>query len=50
MTVSIPYSLVPGSKAKAEEVNANFIALKNGLETLDNSKGKEEGYLFFNKC
>ncbi len=38
MTVSIPYSLVPGSKAKAEEVNANFIALKNGLETLDNSK------------
>lgn len=38
MTVSIPYSLVPGSKAKAEEVNANFVALKNGIDTLDSNK------------
>lgn len=42
MTVSIPYSLVPGSKAKAEEVNANFVALKNGIETLDANKANKD--------
>ena len=42
MTVSIPYSLVPGAKAKAEEVNANFVALKNGLDTLDADKANKD--------
>lgn len=30
--VLIPYSFVPGTKAMASEVNANFIALANGVE------------------
>lgn len=29
----IPYSFTPGSKAKAQEVNANFIALAEGIDT-----------------
>lgn len=29
----IPYSFMPGTKAKADEVNANFIALANTIET-----------------
>ena len=28
----IPYSFIPGTKAKAGEVNANFIALANVIE------------------
>jgi len=32
MTANIPYSFVPGTKAKAEEVNANFIALVDKIE------------------
>ena len=27
----IPYSFIPGTKAKAQEVNANFIALANQI-------------------
>ena len=30
--ILIPYSFVPGTKAMASEVNANFIALANGVE------------------
>ena len=30
--VLIPYSFVPGTKAMASEVNANFIALAQGVE------------------
>lgn len=33
MTIGIPYSFVPGTKAKAEEVNANFISLYNSLDS-----------------
>lgn len=29
---TIPYSFTPGTKAKASEVNANFLALANGLD------------------
>lgn len=29
---SIPYSFVPGTKAKANEVNANFVALADAIE------------------
>lgn len=29
----IPYSFIPGTKAKASEVNANFIALANKIDT-----------------
>lgn len=32
MTYNVPYSFVPGTKAKADEVNANFIYLANGLD------------------
>ncbi len=32
MTSSVPYSFVPGAKAKAEEVNANFIAVLGEIE------------------
>lgn len=32
MTYIVPYSFVPGTKAKADEVNANFIYLTNGLD------------------
>lgn len=36
MTLSVPYSFVPGTKAKASEVNANFNAV---LEQLDETNG-----------
>lgn len=32
MTLSVPYSFVPGAKAKAEEVNANFISVLDKIE------------------
>ena len=32
MTSSVPYSFVPGAKAEAEEVNANFIAVLDEIE------------------
>ncbi len=33
----IPYSFVPGTKAKAQEVNANFIALANSIDSNQSS-------------
>jgi TolA-binding protein len=33
MTYGVPYSFVPGAKAKADEVNANFIEVLNKIET-----------------
>ena len=33
----IPYSFVPGTKAKAQEVNANFIALAQGITETNNT-------------
>ena len=35
MTFSIPYSFVPGTKAKANEVNANFIAVLDEIEQMN---------------
>lgn len=32
MTFGVPYSFVPGTKAKADEVNANFIHVLNKIE------------------
>lgn len=32
MTLSVPYSFVPGAKAKAEEVNANFASILSKIE------------------
>lgn len=32
MTSSVPYSFIPGAKAKAEEVNANFISVLGKIE------------------
>lgn len=34
----IPYSFVPGTKAKAQEVNANFIALAENMTTISANK------------
>lgn len=39
MTLSVPYSFVPGAKAKAEEVNANFISV---LDEIEESNAKIE--------
>lgn len=33
MTYGVPYSFVPGTKAKADEVNANFIEILNKIDT-----------------
>lgn len=38
MTLSVPYSFVPGTKAKADEVNANFIAVLDKIEETDTAK------------
>lgn len=35
MTSSVPYSFVPGTKAKADEVNANFIAVLDRIEQVN---------------
>lgn len=35
MTSSVPYSFVPGTKAKADEVNANFIAVLDKIEQVN---------------
>ena len=32
MTYGVPYSFVPGTKAKADEVNANFVAILDKIE------------------
>ncbi len=45
----IPYSFTPGTKAKAQEVNANFIALADGIDstkqyTIDEIDRVEEKY------
>ena len=37
----IPYSFVPGTKAKADEVNANFISLANFIEKNKNSSAND---------
>lgn len=37
----IPYSFVPGTKAKADEVNANFISLANFIEQNKNSTAND---------
>lgn len=35
MTYGVPYSFVPGTKAKADEVNANFIDVLEKIETVN---------------
>lgn len=37
MTYSVPYSFVPGTKAKADEVNANFNDVIDKLSTTNNT-------------
>jgi hypothetical protein len=39
MTLNIPNSFVAGTKAKAEEVNANFTAVKNFCDNLETIAG-----------
>ena len=38
ITSGIPYSFVPGTKAKADEVNANFLAVLNKIEETNSAK------------
>lgn len=38
MSYSVPYSFTPGTKARAQEVNANFNAVTDYFETLDSAK------------
>jgi len=35
MTYGVPYSFVPGTKAKADEVNANFIDILDKIQTVN---------------
>ena len=35
MTYGVPYSFVPGTKARADEVNANFIDVLNKIDNVD---------------
>lgn len=35
MPLEIPYTFIAGTKAKANEVNANFLAIKNMVDTLE---------------
>ena len=38
MSYTVPYSFVPGTKARAQEVNANFAAVLNSFEEIDGNK------------
>ena len=38
MSYTVPYSFVPGTKARAQEVNANFAAIINSLGEIDENK------------
>ena len=38
MSYSVPYSFIPGTKARAQEINANFNALTGYCDTFENSK------------
>lgn len=38
MSYTVPYSFVPGTKARAQEVNANFAAIINTLGEIDENK------------
>lgn len=38
MSYSVPYSFIPGTKARAQEVNANFNSVTDYLELLDANK------------
>ena len=38
MTFGVPYSFVPGTKAKADEVNANFIDVLTKIDDIMFSK------------
>ena len=37
----IPHTFVPGTKAKAQEVNANFIALADEVQNLQNNTNEK---------
>ena len=38
MSYTVPYSFIPGTKARAQEINANFGAVNDNLSSLDSSK------------
>ena len=38
MSYTLPYTFVPGTKARAQEVNANFASVTDTLEIIDSSK------------
>ena len=38
MSYSVPYTFIPGTKARAQEVNANFASITDSIDELDTSK------------
>ena len=42
MTYTVPYSFIPGTKARAQEVNANFGALTDSLNDLNEDKANND--------
>ena len=44
MSYSVPYTFIPGTKARAQEINANFTSITDvGVHLLDGTKISEEG-------
>lgn len=41
MTYSVPYSFVPGTKAKADEVNANFMSVLKSLDDINSDVSEQ---------
>ena len=37
MSYSVPYTFIPGTKARAQEVNANFASITDSIDELDTS-------------
>lgn len=53
MPLNIPYTFVAGTKAKANEVNANFLAIKQSVDTLETNQteqGNDISALLANKA
>lgn len=42
MSYTVPYSFVPGTKARAQEVNANFSAILDSFENIDGNKADKD--------
>ena len=38
MSYSVPYTFIPGTKARAQEINANFTSMADSIDALDTKK------------